>query len=110
MQVFQPSSYGNVSSVDCQQCSSQCDTQLTIILCWFFFYIGLQQMQKRIGQMDCVIEVHDARIPLSGRNPLFDRQAKMRPHILVLNKVSPFLGHHDQAWHATRCDNLDAQC
>ena len=37
MQVFQPSSYGNVSSVACQQCSSQCDTQLTIILCWFFF-------------------------------------------------------------------------
>lgn len=45
-------------------------------------------MQKRIGEMDCVVEVHDARIPLTGRNPLFDRQAKMRPHILILNKVS----------------------
>jgi len=44
-------------------------------------------MQKRIGDMDCIIEVHDARIPFTGRNPIFDRHAKMRPHILVLSKV-----------------------
>ncbi|KAF6016706.1 MTG1 [Bugula neritina] len=56
---------------------------------WFpgHMYKGIQGMQKRIGDMDCIIEVHDARIPFTGRNPIFDRHAKMRPHILVLSKV-----------------------
>ena len=44
-------------------------------------------MQNKIGDMDCVVEVHDARIPLTGRNPIFNRHARMRPHILVLSKV-----------------------
>ncbi|XP_067929126.1 mitochondrial ribosome-associated GTPase 1-like [Watersipora subatra] len=56
---------------------------------WFpgHMFKGLQKMQQKIGDMDCVIEVHDARIPFSGRNPLFSRHAKMRPHILVLSKI-----------------------
>ena len=29
---------------------------------------GLRQMRKALIETDCVIEVHDARIPLSGRN------------------------------------------
>ena len=35
---------------------------------------GLRQMQHAISQADCVIEVHDARIPFSGRNASFKSQ------------------------------------
>jgi len=56
---------------------------------WFpgHMHKGLKDMQRRITDVDCVIEVHDARIPLSGRNTSFkDTISGVRPHILVLNK------------------------
>jgi len=57
---------------------------------WFpgHMHKGLKDMQRRITNVDCVIEVHDARIPLSGRNTTFkDTINGVRPHILVLNKA-----------------------
>ncbi|CAO2583772.1 Mitochondrial ribosome-associated GTPase 1 [Lemmus lemmus] len=48
---------------------------------------GLKKMQSSLKQVDCVIEVHDARIPLSGRNPLFQELLGLKPHLLVLNKM-----------------------
>ncbi|XP_023339426.1 mitochondrial GTPase 1 [Eurytemora carolleeae] len=56
---------------------------------WFpgHMHKGLKDMQRRILDMDCVIEVHDARIPFSGRNTTFKETISgARPHILVLNK------------------------
>ena len=48
---------------------------------------GLRQMRKALIETDCVIEVHDARIPLSGRNHNFQHDIMgNKPHILVLNK------------------------
>uniref|UniRef100_A0A8C6QLJ9 Mitochondrial GTPase 1 n=1 Tax=Nannospalax galili TaxID=1026970 RepID=A0A8C6QLJ9_NANGA len=47
---------------------------------------GLKKMQSSLKLVDCVIEVHDARIPLSGRNPLFQETLGLKPHLLVLNK------------------------
>jgi ribosome biogenesis GTPase A len=48
---------------------------------------GLRQMQHTLLKTDCVVEVHDARIPLSGRNISFKNHITgNRPHILVLNK------------------------
>lgn len=32
---------------------------------------GLREMQRSLKEADMVIEVHDARVPLSGRNPNF---------------------------------------
>lgn len=49
---------------------------------------GIKQMQQKLKLVDCIIEVHDARIPISGRNPNFRRTVSgLKPHILVLNKV-----------------------
>jgi len=49
---------------------------------------GMNQMQQKLRNVDCIIEIHDARIPFSGRNPRFyDLLTVARPHILVLNKV-----------------------
>ncbi|XP_031620066.1 mitochondrial GTPase 1 [Contarinia nasturtii] len=56
---------------------------------WFPGHMGkgLRQMQQKLKMVDCVIEVHDARIPYSGRNPDFKNTVTgVRPHILVLNK------------------------
>ncbi|XP_072755164.1 mitochondrial GTPase 1 isoform X1 [Anoplolepis gracilipes] len=48
---------------------------------------GLKQMQQRLKNVDCVIEVHDARIPISGRYADFSRTLTgLKPHILVLSK------------------------
>lgn len=48
---------------------------------------GLKKMQGSLRLVDCIIEVHDARIPLSGRNPLFQETLGLKPHLLVLNKM-----------------------
>lgn len=48
---------------------------------------GTRQMQQKLKSVDCLIEVHDARIPFSGRNPNFIKTVGgMRPHVLVYNK------------------------
>ncbi|KAM6329667.1 mitochondrial ribosome-associated GTPase 1 [Podargus strigoides] len=51
---------------------------------------GLRQMQASLRRADCLLEVHDARIPyipLSGRNPMLQEALGIRPHVLVLNKM-----------------------
>ncbi|XP_062989256.1 mitochondrial ribosome-associated GTPase 1 [Elgaria multicarinata webbii] len=48
---------------------------------------GLKDMKSRLRVVDCLLEVHDARIPLSGRNPLLQEALGIRPHLLVLNKM-----------------------
>lgn len=56
---------------------------------WFPGHMGkgLKKMQHKVRSIDCIIEVHDARIPLSGRNSDFKYTVSgVKPHILVLNK------------------------
>ncbi|XP_075874766.1 mitochondrial ribosome-associated GTPase 1 [Nelusetta ayraudi] len=48
---------------------------------------GIKQMRANLKNTDCIIEIHDARIPLSGRNPVFQDTLDVRPHLLVLNKM-----------------------
>lgn len=49
---------------------------------------GLKQMQQRLKNIDCILEVHDARIPISGRYADFSRTlTSLKPHILILNKI-----------------------
>lgn len=59
------------------------------LLHWFPGHMnkGLKQIQRKLKSVDCIIEVHDARIPFTGRNPIFTKTlTDARPHILVLNK------------------------
>lgn len=56
---------------------------------WFPGHMGkgMKQMQQQLQNVDCIVEVHDARIPLSGRNNLFRTNLLgVRPHLLILNK------------------------
>ncbi|GMR31877.1 hypothetical protein PMAYCL1PPCAC_02072 [Pristionchus mayeri] len=57
---------------------------------WFPMHMSVQlkAMEGKLRSVDLIIEVHDARIPISGRNPLLARQfSAARPHILVMNKM-----------------------
>ena len=43
-------------------------------------------MQEDIRLIDVIIELVDARIPVSSKNPDIDIMAKNKPRILLLNK------------------------
>jgi len=47
---------------------------------------GVDQIQSALYDIDAVLEVHDARIPFSGRNNQLKDIIHIRPHILLLNK------------------------
>lgn len=50
-------------------------------------YSGMQAMIGKLNTVDCVVEVHDARIPFTGRNPTLKKHlGGIKPHLLVLNK------------------------
>lgn len=50
-------------------------------------YSGMQAMIGKLNTVDCVVEVHDARIPFTGRNSELKKQlGGIKPHLLVLNK------------------------
>ncbi|KOC65414.1 Mitochondrial GTPase 1 [Habropoda laboriosa] len=60
------------------------------ILRWFPGHMGrgLKQMQQQLKNIDCIIEVHDARVPISGHYADFNRTLTgLKPHIFLLNKV-----------------------
>lgn len=59
------------------------------LLNWFPGHMnaGMASMLKNLKSTDCVIEIHDARIPISGRNPRFKEIVEFKPHILILNKM-----------------------
>nr|CAB3264050.1 mitochondrial ribosome-associated GTPase 1-like [Phallusia mammillata] len=56
---------------------------------WFPAHMskGLTKMRAQVSAIDCVIEVHDARIPFSGRNPVLSQSLGGKPYVIVLNKA-----------------------
>ncbi|MCR5324700.1 MAG: ribosome biogenesis GTPase YlqF [Lachnospiraceae bacterium] len=46
-----------------------------------------RQMQEDLKLIDCVIEIIDARIPLSTKNPDIDAMAKGKCRVIILNKA-----------------------
>ncbi|KAI8826850.1 P-loop containing nucleoside triphosphate hydrolase protein [Fimicolochytrium jonesii] len=48
---------------------------------------ALRQLRNGIHQIDVVVEVRDARIPLTSRNPKFDEVLARRPRLVVYNKA-----------------------
>lgn len=55
---------------------------------WFPSHMArsFRKMQAQMKKMDCVIEVHDARIPFTGKNEMLRDALSVKPHLLVLNK------------------------
>lgn len=46
-----------------------------------------RMIQSNLSLVDGVVEILDARIPLSSRNPEMDRLVKNKPRMLILNKA-----------------------
>ncbi len=45
------------------------------------------QLEDNLDLIDVLIEVLDARLPVSSRNPMIGQLTKKKPHIIVLNKA-----------------------
>lgn len=46
-----------------------------------------ESIQKNLSNVDLAIELLDARIPFSSRNPVIDEIVKNKPRIIILNKA-----------------------
>ena len=46
-----------------------------------------RRMEADLGKVDMVIEIVDARIPVSSRNPDLQTLAQNKPRLLILNKA-----------------------
>lgn len=55
-------------------------------------------IQENLKMVDAVIEVIDARIPVSSRNPIIDELVKSKPRIIVLNKSDLADAGRCKAW------------
>ena len=78
------------------------------VLRWFPGHMGkgIQQMEQNLKNVDCLIEVHDARIPVSGRYADFrNTLSGLKPHILVLNKIDLT----DKTYMAPAIDRLNSE-
>ena len=45
------------------------------------------QLEDNLDLIDVIIEVLDARLPISSRNPMIGNLTKKKPHIVILNKA-----------------------
>lgn len=57
---------------------------------WYPKHMGVQMkvMEGKLRSVDLILEVHDARVAITGRNPNFGSKLyAVRPHILILNKM-----------------------
>ena len=46
-----------------------------------------RMMQENMKLVDCVVELLDARIPLSSRNPEINSLANQKPRLIVMTKI-----------------------
>ncbi|MBW7458535.1 ribosome biogenesis GTPase YlqF, partial [Paenibacillus sepulcri] len=46
-----------------------------------------RQIQDKLKLIDLTIELLDARVPISSRNPMIDEILKDKPRLIVLNKA-----------------------
>ena len=57
-----------------------------------------RQMQEDIKLIDLVIELVDARIPLSSRNPDIDELGKNKARLILLNKSDLSDERKNETW------------
>ena len=57
-----------------------------------------RMMQENISLIDLIIEIVDARIPLSSRNPDIDELGKNKSRIILLNKSDLSDGKYNELW------------
>ena len=64
-----------------------------------------RQMQEDMKLIDLVIELVDARIPLSSRNPDIDDLGKNKYRLILMNKSDLADRKQTEAWSSYGCRN-----
>ncbi|MCD7947408.1 MAG: ribosome biogenesis GTPase YlqF [Oscillospiraceae bacterium] len=59
-----------------------------------------RQMEADLKQVDLVLELVDARIPISSRNPDIDALTEGKPHLIVLNRADQADSAMNRVWSA----------
>ena len=57
-----------------------------------------RQMEQNLKMVDFVIEIRDARMPLSSRNPMLDTMLQSKPHLIILSKKDKADPQATKAW------------
>ena len=57
---------------------------------WFPGHMAkaLKKVKEKIGKVDIIVEIRDARVPLSSGNPSIKEVIGEKPHLVVLNKTN----------------------
>ena len=64
-----------------------------------------RQMQEDIKLIDIVIELVDARLPLSSKNPDIDTLAKGKSRLILLNKADLADEFSNKKWYTVKMAN-----
>ena len=59
---------------------------------------AVRQMQEDLSLIDLIIELVDARVPVSGRNPDIDELGKNKARLIILNKADLADDRQNEAW------------
>ena len=59
---------------------------------------AVRQMQEDLKLIDLIIELVDARVPMSSRNPDIDQMAKGKARMVLLNKADLADGDSCARW------------
>ena len=57
-----------------------------------------RQMEENIKKVDFIIEIRDARMPESSRNPMLDEIVKNKPRLIILSKKDKADSEITKAW------------
>ncbi|MGM9986539.1 MAG: ribosome biogenesis GTPase YlqF [Bacillaceae bacterium] len=57
-----------------------------------------RQVTEKLKLIDVVIELVDARLPLSSRNPMIDEIVQHKPRLVILNKADLADNHKTKEW------------
>jgi ribosome biogenesis GTPase A len=68
-----------------------------------------KEIEEKLKLVDIVLELVDARIPLSSRNPLFNELVNNKPRLILMTKASMADDYHTRKWqHYYQEHNLEA--
>ncbi|KTR57592.1 GTPase, partial [Exiguobacterium indicum] len=67
-----------------------------------------REVTEKLKLIDVVIELVDARLPMSSRNPMVEQITAGKPRLIVLNKADMADKRVTEQWmHALRADGVD---
>ena len=65
------------------------ERQIMVNIQWYPGHMNKarNQLEDKMGLIDVIVEVLDARIPQSSRNPMIEELVGDKPHLIILNKA-----------------------